>query len=200
MNAPAATAVLDHDLDDPTVPLGAPRPSCAGVTSGVEDVDPALGAPAAADGRHVGGLSLASLAVDEAAAIDALRCRLPASAGLPADDIGCARQHRQDAEASAAARCDPVHVVGSGDSSIARPAVEVARCQDRRAEPAEGETGIRSQWLDGIRAARVTAGMLAPEMPTRSAVGVLSRLGEAMVPEHRTADVHVRLTLPTQVR
>jgi 4-hydroxy-3-methylbut-2-enyl diphosphate reductase len=146
-------------------------------------------------------LTQTTLALDETAEVlAALRARYPGIVGPSADDICYASQNRQDAVRALARRADLVVVVGSENSSNTARLVEVAQRSGCPAELVEDDGDLDPRWLAGRRRVGVTAGASAPERLVQAVVGALGSLGPLTVREVRTAEEHVRFTLPRKVR
>ncbi|WP_433262205.1 4-hydroxy-3-methylbut-2-enyl diphosphate reductase [Actinosynnema sp. CS-041913] len=150
------------------------------------------------DPTRVSYLTQTTLAVDETAeVVAALRGRFPALRGPGSDDICYATTNRQDAVREIAQDADLVLVVGSANSSNSVRLVELARRQGAPAHLVEDASGIRPEWLDGVRVIGVSAGASAPP---RLVDEVITALGAWDVQVRETTRETIRFTLPSSVR
>jgi 4-hydroxy-3-methylbut-2-enyl diphosphate reductase len=171
-----------------------------GQVSVIASPEEVAGLPLAPD-QPLAYLTQTTLALDETGEVlAALRDRFPGIVGPSADDICYASQNRQDAVRALAQQADLVLVVGSRNSSNTARLVEVARRAGCPAELVEDDSELRPGWLIGRRRIGVTAGASAPERLVQQVVGAVGSLGAVAVREVRTAEEHVRFTLPQKVR
>ncbi|SDT81125.1 4-hydroxy-3-methylbut-2-enyl diphosphate reductase [Actinoplanes derwentensis] len=148
-----------------------------------------------AEGR-VSYITQTTLAADETGEIiDALTARFPEISGP--DDICYATTNRQAAVVAIAAACDLVLVVGSANSSNSLRLTEVARRHGTPAHLIEDASGIRPEWLDGVRTVGLTAGASAPPHLVDEVIAVLA---PARVTEHRVAEENITFLLPPALR
>ena len=153
------------------------------------------------DPERVAYLSQTTLSVDETnEVIEVLRRRFPTIAAPPRDDICYATQNRQEAVKDLAKRADAIIVIGSENSSNSRRLVEVAEALGKPARLVDDETEIDPDWLAGHRTVGITSGASAPEWLVERVVDRLKGLGAAEVEQVRTAEEHMRFSLPAAVR
>ncbi|MGH2891277.1 MAG: 4-hydroxy-3-methylbut-2-enyl diphosphate reductase, partial [Solirubrobacteraceae bacterium] len=153
------------------------------------------------DGAPVAVLTQTTLAIDETAeVIDALRERFPDLAAPRSSDICYATQNRQDAVRALATDCDPVLVIGSGNSSNSQRLVEVARRAGTRAVLIEDGTEIPPALLAGARRVGVTAGASAPEALVQEVVRALAGVGRSAIAERAVAREDAHFKLPVGLR
>ncbi|MGH3785771.1 MAG: 4-hydroxy-3-methylbut-2-enyl diphosphate reductase [Pseudonocardiaceae bacterium] len=154
-----------------------------------------------ADPARVSYLTQTTLAVDETTAIvEALRTRFPAMRGPVSDDICYATTNRQDALKAIAQESDLVLVVGSTNSSNSVRLVELAHRHGRPCYLIDDPSGIRPEWLDGVRVVGLTAGASAPPRLVDAVIAALAELGPVTVVERETTHETVHFTLPAAVR
>ncbi|MCT2587892.1 4-hydroxy-3-methylbut-2-enyl diphosphate reductase [Actinophytocola gossypii] len=150
------------------------------------------------DPERVCYLTQTTLAVDETEEILAvLRERFPALRGPGSDDICYATTNRQEALSSVAEDADLVLVVGSANSSNSVRLVELARRGGTPAHLIDDVSGIRPEWLDGVRVVGLTAGASAPPWLVDE---VIAALAPAEVVQRETATETIHFTLPLAVR
>jgi 4-hydroxy-3-methylbut-2-en-1-yl diphosphate reductase len=150
------------------------------------------------DPGKVSYLMQTTLAVDEAAGVvDALRERFPELKGPGSDDICYATTNRQDSLKAIARESDLVLVVGSANSANSVRLVEVARRHGTRSYLIDDVSGIKPEWLDGVRVVGVTAGASAPPGLVDE---VVAALNPATVQERETARETIQFTLPPAAR
>ncbi len=128
-----------------------------------------------------------------------LRQRFPAIVGPASDDICYATQNRQEAVEQMARDVDLILVVGSPNSSNSNRLVEVAERAGVAARLIDDATGIRPEWLEGIRRVGLTAGASAPEVLVEQ---VSERLASLGFTDQRDLDLireDVRFTLPPEL-
>jgi 4-hydroxy-3-methylbut-2-enyl diphosphate reductase len=153
------------------------------------------------DPARVSYLTQTTLALDETAeAIAALTERFPAVAGPGAEDICYATTNRQNAVAAVAAEADLVLVVGSANSSNSVRLVELARRQGTPAHLIDDASGIRPEWLDGVRTIGLSAGASAPPYLVRQVIDHLAGLGPVSVAERTVTVETIRFGLPAALR
>ena len=153
------------------------------------------------DPRRVSYLTQTTLAVDETAeVVAALRERLPDLRGPASDDICYATTNRQRALAAVAERSDLVLVVGSVNSSNSQRLVELARRNGTPAHLVDDATGIRPEWLAGVRVLGLTAGASAPPRLVDEVLGALAGLGPVAVAQREVTRETIHFTVPSQVR
>jgi 4-hydroxy-3-methylbut-2-enyl diphosphate reductase len=163
----------------------------------VEDVAQAW-AVTVPDPERVSYLTQTTLAVDETAEIlGVLRSRFPFLKGPASDDICYATTNRQRSLSAVAADADLVLVIGSANSSNSVRLVEIARRGGTPAHLIDDASGIRPEWLEGVRTVGLTAGASAPP---RLVEEVVAALGPVTVLERETATETIRFTLPPAVR
>ncbi len=128
-----------------------------------------------------------------------LRQRFPNIAGPASDDICYATQNRQEAVEQMARDVDLILVVGSPNSSNSNRLVEVAERAGVPARLIDDASGIRPEWLEGIRRVGLTAGASAPEVLVEQVSERLAGLGYT---DQRDLDLireDVRFTLPPEL-
>ena len=128
-----------------------------------------------------------------------LRQRFPAIVGPASDDICYATQNRQEAVEHMAQDVELILVVGSPNSSNSNRLVEVAERAGVAARLIDDASGIRPEWLEGIRRVGLTAGASAPEVLVEQ---VSERLASFGFTDQRDLDLireDVRFTLPTEL-
>jgi 4-hydroxy-3-methylbut-2-enyl diphosphate reductase len=153
------------------------------------------------DPRRVSYLTQTTLAVDETAdVVAALRARFPELRAAPSDDICYATTNRQHALAAIAAEADLVLVVGSANSSNSVRLVELAGRQGTEGHLIDDATGIRPEWLAGVRAIGLTAGASAPPRLVDDVVETLGGLGPVSAVEREITQETIHFTLPSSVR
>jgi 4-hydroxy-3-methylbut-2-enyl diphosphate reductase len=153
------------------------------------------------DPGRVSYLTQTTLAVDEAAeVVDALRAKFPGLRGPASDDICYATTNRQDALRAIADESDLVLVVGSTNSSNSVRLVELAYRQGTPAHLIDDESGIRPEWMEGVRTVGLTAGASAPPRLFEEVVEAIGRLGPITVTERETTRETIHFTLPSSVR
>jgi 4-hydroxy-3-methylbut-2-enyl diphosphate reductase len=154
-----------------------------------------------ADPDRVSYLTQTTLAVDETAeVVAALRDRFPALRAAPSDDICYATTNRQRALAGIAEEADLVLVVGSVNSSNSRRLVELAARQGTPGHLIDDATGIRPEWLTGVRVIGLTAGASAPPRLVDGVVEALGGLGPVAATEREITRETVHFTLPSVLR
>lgn len=150
------------------------------------------------DPERVSYLTQTTLAVDETAEVlAALRARFPALKGPSSADICYATTNRQEAVREVAHEADLVLVVGSANSSNSVRLVELARRTGAPAHLVEDASGIRPEWLEGVRVVGLSAGASAPP---RLVDEVIEALGAWDVQVRETARETIQFTLPSAVR
>ncbi|WP_367128902.1 4-hydroxy-3-methylbut-2-enyl diphosphate reductase [Saccharothrix sp. HUAS TT1] len=150
------------------------------------------------DPDRVSYLTQTTLAVDETTEVlAALRARFPALRGPSSADICYATTNRQDAVREVARDADLVLVVGSENSSNSVRLVELARRVGTPAHLIDDVSGIRPEWLAGVRVVGVSAGASAPP---RLVDEVVEALGAWDVQIRETARETIQFTLPVAVR
>jgi 4-hydroxy-3-methylbut-2-en-1-yl diphosphate reductase len=105
-----------------------------------------------------------TLSVDETREIIAvLKRRFPHIRGPQREDICYATSNRQWAVKELLDEVELLLVIGSRNSSNSQRLVEVARASGVHAHLIDDETGIDTDWLDGVETVGVTSGASAPE-------------------------------------
>ena len=128
-----------------------------------------------------------------------LRQRFPNIVGPASDDICYATQNRQEAVEQMARDVDLILVVGSPNSSNSNRLVEVAERAGVAARLIDDASGVRPEWLEGIRRVGLTAGASAPEVLVEQ---VSERLAGFGFTDQRDLDLireDVRFTLPPEL-
>jgi 4-hydroxy-3-methylbut-2-enyl diphosphate reductase len=128
-----------------------------------------------------------------------LRERFPEIIGPASDDICYATQNRQEAVESVARDVQLILVVGSPNSSNSNRLVEVAERCGVQARLIDDASGIRPEWLEGVRSVGLTAGASAPEVLVQQ---VSQRLAEMGFTDQTDVDLireDVRFTLPPEL-
>jgi 4-hydroxy-3-methylbut-2-enyl diphosphate reductase len=131
--------------------------------------------------------------------VSRLREHFPAIVGPASDDICYATQNRQEAVEQMARDVDLILVVGSPNSSNSNRLVEVAERAGVPARLIDDATGIRPEWLEGVRRVGLTAGASAPEVLVEQVSERLAGLGFT---DQRDLDLireDVRFTLPPEL-
>jgi len=128
-----------------------------------------------------------------------LRQRFPAIVGPASDDICYATQNRQEAVEQMARDVDLILVVGSPNSSNSNRLVEVAERAGVAARLIDDATGIRPEWLEGIRRVGLTAGASAPEVLVEQVSERLASLGFTDQHDLDLIREDVRFTLPPEL-
>lgn len=129
------------------------------------------------DSRRLSFVTQTTLSVDDTASLAAyLLRRFPHIRAPRRDDICYATQNRQDAVKKMAAVCDAILVVGSPASSNSNRLCEVAARAGVSAYRIDGAAEIRSEWLQNVSVAGVTAGASAPEPLVQEVVARLREL------------------------
>ncbi|MEV6283719.1 4-hydroxy-3-methylbut-2-enyl diphosphate reductase [Kribbella sp. NPDC051770] len=153
------------------------------------------------DPTRVSYLTQTTLAVDETSAIlDALRNKFKGLRGPDSADICYATTNRQEALGALSEEADLVLVVGSVNSSNSVRLVELA---ERRGTPAyliDDASGVREEWLDGVRVIGLTAGASAPPRLVEGVIEALRARGPVEVVEREVAQETIHFTLPVAVR
>jgi 4-hydroxy-3-methylbut-2-enyl diphosphate reductase len=155
------------------------------------------------DPDKVAYVSQTTLSVDEAGqVIAAIRRRYPNARGPRGDDICYATQNRQDATKVLAQQSDLVLVVGSEESSNSKRMVEVALAHGApAAHLVDRASGIRDEWLDGVRTVGLTSGASAPEVVVEQVLERLrARPGGADVEALEVVDEQMHFALPAGLR
>jgi 4-hydroxy-3-methylbut-2-enyl diphosphate reductase len=154
-----------------------------------------------ADPTRVSYLTQTTLAMDETAGVvDALRARFPALRSAPSDDICYATTNRQHALSAIADEADLVLVVGSENSSNSKRLVELASRQGTDGHLIDDATGIRPEWLAGVRVVGLTAGASAPPRLVEDVIGALAGLGPVTAAEREITRETIHFTVPSSVR
>jgi len=128
-----------------------------------------------------------------------LRERFPQITGPASDDICYATQNRQEAVEQMTRDVDLILVVGSPNSSNSNRLVEVANRSGVAAQLIDDASGIRPEWLEGVRRVGLTAGASAPEVLVEQ---VSERLAAFGFTDQRDLDLireDVRFTLPPEL-
>ncbi len=128
-----------------------------------------------------------------------LRQRFPNIVGPASDDICYATQNRQEAVEQMARDVELILVVGSPNSSNSNRLVEVAERAGVPARLIDDASGIRPEWLEGVRRVGLTAGASAPEVLVEQVSERLAGLGFT---DQRDLDLireDVRFTLPPEL-
>ena len=153
------------------------------------------------DPHRVSYLTQTTLAVDETAAVvDVLRERFPHLRGPASDDICYATTNRQLALAAVAEESELVLVVGSANSSNSLRLVETASPAGRPGRLVDDASGIRPEWLSGVRSIGLTAGASAPPRLVDDVLGALAGLGPVTVAQREVTRETIHFTLPSRVR
>ncbi len=152
------------------------------------------------DPEHLAYLTQTTLSLYDTQEIVArLRQRFPTIVGPASDDICYATQNRQEAVEQMARDVDLILVVGSPNSSNSNRLVEVAERAGVPAKLIDDATGVRPEWLEGIRRVGLTAGASAPEVLVEQ---VSERLAGFGYTDQRDLDLireDVRFTLPAEL-
>ncbi len=152
------------------------------------------------DPSHLAFLTQTTLSLYDTQEIVArLRQRFPAIVGPASDDICYATQNRQEAVEEMARDVDLILVVGSPNSSNSNRLVEVAERAGVPARLIDDASGVRPEWLEGIRRVGLTAGASAPEVLVEQ---VSERLASFGFTDQRDLDLireDVRFTLPPEL-
>lgn len=145
-------------------------------------------------------LTQTTLSVDDTKAIvSALKQRFPHLQSPPKDDICYATQNRQNAVKELTARIDILFVLGAQNSSNSRRLAEVAAAHDKniKAYLVDNAEQLKSEWLNGVETAGVTAGASAPEELVEELLERLKTFGENVELEEMDAlDEHIHFALP----
>ncbi len=146
-------------------------------------------------------ISQTTLSVDETSAIiERLREHFPKIVGPRRDDICYATTNRQAAVKQLAQQCDLVLVIGSRNSSNSNRLVEVAREHGAQAHLIDNESGVREEWLDGVRVAGITSGASAPDELVSRLVDFFKARGTVDIEELKVVQEDVRFMLPKTIR
>ena len=147
-------------------------------------------------------LSQTTLSVDEATeTVDVLRERYPNLISPPSDDICYATQNRQGAVKEIAGRCDVLIVVGSGNSSNSVRLAEVGlEAGAKSAHRVDGASELEEAWFDGAETVGLTSGALVPEILVDEVLAWLAARGYDDVDVVQTAEEHLVLALPPELR
>jgi 4-hydroxy-3-methylbut-2-enyl diphosphate reductase IspH len=113
--------------------------------------------------------------------------------------LGEAPEHVVVVEDVAAAECDLVLVIGSGNSSHWLRLVEAARREGARAHLIEDAGAIDLAWLAAAGTVGIMAGASAPPHLVDDVVTALAGLGPVTVREVRAGTEHIRFQLPKEV-
>jgi 4-hydroxy-3-methylbut-2-en-1-yl diphosphate reductase len=161
-----------------------------------EDIDRLAGL----DPANVAFLTQTTLSVDDTRQIiDTIRERYPEVKAPTKEDICYATQNRQEAVKAIAAKVDLLLVVGGANSSNSLRLVEVARQNGVRAYRIDRASEIEPAWLEGARAAAITAGASTPEHLVQEVADVFRSLGVERVEEFQTVPENVVFPLPRQL-
>lgn len=139
---------------------------------------------------------------DTKAIVDALKERFPHLEAPPKDDICYATQNRQNAVIKLTARIDILFVLGAQNSSNSRRLAEVATAHDGniKAYLVDNAEQLKSEWLNGVETAGVTAGASAPEELVEELLERLKTFGENVELEEMDAlDEHIHFALPVEL-
>jgi 4-hydroxy-3-methylbut-2-enyl diphosphate reductase len=151
-----------------------------------------------ADPGRVSYLTQTTLAVDETAeVVAALRDRFPELRAAPSDDICYATTNRQLALATIAEEAELVLVVGSVNSSNSRRLVELADRQGTPSHLIDDASGIRPEWLAGMRVIGLTAGASAPPRLVQGVIEALAGLGPVTAAERELTRETIHFTVPS---
>lgn len=145
-------------------------------------------------------LTQTTLSLDETGEIVArLQDKFPKIQGPPAQDICYATENRQVAVKAAAPLCQLLLVIGSQNSSNSQRLVEVCRRLGTPAYLIDDASGVRAEWLEGVRTVGVTAGASAPEHLVDDLIEFLKRQGFERVEELQITEEDIRFTLPPEL-
>jgi len=153
------------------------------------------------DSARVSYLTQTTLSLDDTREIiNALKKKFPQITGPAAEDICYATQNRQAAVKALAQASDLVLVVGAANSSNSLRLVEVAQSLGTPAYLIDDYQGIRSEWLQTVSRAGVTAGASAPELLVEQVIECLKSHGFSTVREIMVTEEDVHFPLPPELR
>ncbi len=152
------------------------------------------------DPERVAVVTQTTLGVDDAKVIiDVLRKRFPSLVTPSSGDICYATQNRQTAVKALANDAQLVLVLGSANSSNSRRLREVAESTGARAYLIDDASEIKSEWLEGITCAAITAGASAPEHLVQQVVDYFKALGVDEIQEVEAVEEKVTFIPPTEL-
>ncbi len=142
-------------------------------------------------------LTQTTLSIDDTKRItDVLKQRFPLLRFPPKEDICYATQNRQNAAKELAKHAELILVIGSKNSSNSNRLVEVAKEAGAKAHLINDQSGIKPEWLEGVKAVGLTSGASAPDYLVAGAISRLKSLGVAEVRELQVAEENVKFALP----
>lgn len=133
------------------------------------------------------------------AVIDALRARFPAIQGPPKADICYATSNRQAAITALAPEADLVLVVGDSESANSTRLARLAEAKGKPAYLIPDASGIREEWLDGVRTVLLSSGASVPEPLVQGVIEALRGRGPCEVEERQLVQENVHFRLPSVV-
>lgn len=142
-----------------------------------------------------------TLSVDDTRTIiDALKAKFPAIHGPDTKDICYATQNRQQAVKELAKQVDLILVVGSRNSSNSNRLRDLSIEMGVPAHLIDDATGIRPEWLEGVKKLGLTAGASAPELLVERVIRFLETLRPVTVQPFEVVEENVYFNLPKEVR
>ena len=188
--------LIGHEGHDEVIGTMGEAPDQILLVEDEEDIDRLAGL----DPTNVAFLTQTTLSVDDTRQIiDTIRERYPEVKAPTKEDICYATQNRQEAVKAIAAKVDLLLVVGGANSSNSLRLVEVARQNGVRAYRIDRASEIEPAWLEGARAAAITAGASTPEHLVQEVADVFRSLGVERVEEFQTVPENVVFPLPRQL-
>ena len=153
------------------------------------------------DPERVAYLTQTTLSLDDVKEIvEALKRRFPKLNQPFKDDICYATQNRQNAVKALVPRIDLLFVLGAPNSSNSLRLCELARSKGVESHLIERASGIKDEWLAGVRSLGLTAGASAPEILVQEVVKhCCEKYGVSEVEEFATVEEDMVFALPYEL-
>jgi 4-hydroxy-3-methylbut-2-en-1-yl diphosphate reductase len=141
-----------------------------------------------------------TLSVDDTrAVIEALKARFPSVKGPDLRDICYATQNRQNAVRELARKADLILVIGSHNSSNSNRLRDLGQEMGVPSYLIDDASGIRPEWLSGIKSVGVTAGASAPELLVERVIARIQGLRPGSIVPLEGITENTRFKLPPEV-
>jgi len=189
--------LIGHEGHDEVVGTIGEAPEAIELVDSEEEVD-ALEIP---PDTKLAYLTQTTLSVDDAnRIISRLKERFPHIESPPKEDICYATTNRQEAVRILAKEAQIVLVIGSQNSSNSQRLKELAKEMGVEGYLIDGPQDIRSEWLDGVETALITAGASAPESLVQECLEYLEQRFDAEIETRSIREETVHFNLPKELR